>query len=131
MHTLFDFTTRIKGFEYIIAITAIASFLLFSEFLKKKPFNSLMDAAREDIKYVKVHGLGLSTLLAAPFIGLKYIISLPFAFFFALATALKNGFLKMAGGGTAFSWRPMEAYFSGQKKTKKLDTDGNKQSGKK
>ena len=128
MHTLFDFTTRIKGFEYIIAITAIASFILFSEILKKKPFNSLMDAAKEDIKYVKANGLGLSTLLAAPFIGLKYILALPFAFFFALVTAVRNGLLKMARGYATFYWRPTVAYLSGQKKIKKQGIDKNKSS---
>jgi len=131
MNTLFDFTIRIKAVEYIIAITAIASFILFWEILKEKPFKSLMDASREDIKYVKENGLSLATLIAAPFTGLKYVITLPFAFVFALATALINGLLKMAGGSAVFSWRPMEAYFSGQKKTKKTDADANKQSGKK
>jgi hypothetical protein len=131
MYNLVDFTTRVKGVEYLIAIMAIASFILFSEILKAKPFSSLMDAIREDIKYVKANGHGLGTIIAAPFIGLKYVISIPFAFVFALAAALKNGFLKIAGGSTTFSWRPMEAYFSGQKKTNKPDADGNKHSKKK
>ena len=128
MHTLFDFTTRIKGFEYIIAITAIASFILFWEMLKAKPFKILLDAAREDIKYVRVNGLGLASLLAAPFIGLKYVISLPFAFVVALATTIRNGLLKMAGGSAAFSWRPTEAYLTGKKKTKKPHANKNKPS---
>jgi len=131
MHTLFDFTTRIKGVEYIIAVTAIASFILFWEILKEKPFKSLMDTSREDIKYVKENGLSLASLMAALFTGLKYVISLPIAFVAALAAAVRNGLLKTAGGSAAFTWRPTEAYLSGQKKTKKPDADKNKQPGKK
>ena len=131
MNTLVDFTTRVKGIEYLIAIAAIATFILFSEILKAKPFKNLMDAYREDVKYVKKNGLNLSTLVAAPFMGLVYLISLPFNFAAAAATALKDGFLKMAGGSAALSWRPMEAYLTGQKKTKKRDADRSKQSEKK
>lgn len=131
MYTLVDFTTRVKGVEYLIAITAIASFLLFSEILKAKPFKSLMDAIREDVKYVKENGLSLAKLMAAPLTGLIYVISLPFNFAFALATTLKNGFLKMAGGNAAFFWRPTEAYLFGQKKTKARDADRSKRSEKK
>ncbi len=131
MNTFFDFTTRVKGAEYLIAITAIASFILFSEILKEKPFKSLMDAISEDLKYIRENGLSLAKLMAAPLTGVIYVISLPFNFAFALATALKNGFLKVAGGNAAFSWRPMEAYLAAQKKTKKRDADRNKQSGQK
>lgn len=121
MNTLFDFTTSIKTVEYIIAVTAIAGFILFWEILKKKPFKSLLDASREDIKYVKENGHSLVTLAAAVFTGIKYVISLPFAFVSALAAAV----MKTAGGSPSFSWRPTEAYLSGQKKTKKPDADKN------
>ncbi len=131
MYTLVDFTTRVKGVEYLIAVTAIASFILFSEILKAKPFKSLMDAIREDVKYVKENGLSLAKLMAAPLTGLIYVISLPFNFAFALATALKKGFFRMAGGNAAFSWRPTEAYLFGQKKTKTRDADRRKRSEKK
>jgi hypothetical protein len=129
MYNLVDFTTRVKGVEYLIAITAIASFIIFSEILKAKPFKSLMDAIREDFRYVKENGFSLTKLMAAPFTGLMYLLSLPFVFAVAAATALKNGFLKVAGGGGAFSWSPVEAYLAGQKKAKKHDADRNTQSG--
>lgn len=127
MDTLVDFTTRVKAAEYIIAITAIASFILFAEILKKHPFKSLMDAGREDIKYVRENGLSLATLIAAPFTALVYVVSLPFAFIVAVVRALMNGLSKTAGGNAAFSWRPTEAYLSGRKKIKKPGADGNKQ----
>ncbi len=131
MYTLVDFTTRVKGAEYLLALTAIACFIFFSELLKKNPFKSLMEAGREDIKYVKENGLSLAKLMAAPFIGIGYIISLPFTFAFAVVTTLRSGFLKTAGGSAAFSWRPTVAYLSGQKKTIKRDADRNRQPEKK
>lgn len=131
MYNLVDFTTRVKGVEYLIAIMAIASFIIFSEILKAKPFRSLMDAIREDFKYVKENGFSLAKLMSAPITGLMYLLSLPFVFAAAAATALKNGFLKVAGGGGTFSWSPVEAYLAGQKKAKKPAADGNKQSKKK
>jgi ABC-type sulfate transport system permease subunit len=131
MYTLVDFTTRVKGVEYLIAITAIASFILVAEILKAKPFKSLMDAIREDVKYVKENGLSLAKLMAAPLTGLVYLISLPFNFAFALAAVLKNGFFRMAGGNALFSWRPTEAYLFGHKKTKKRDAEGSRRSEKK
>jgi hypothetical protein len=131
MYTLVDFTTRVKGAEYLLAITAIALFVFFSEILKKNPFKSLIDAGREDIKYVKENGLSIAKLMAAPFTGLLYVISIPFSFVLALATALINGLMRMAGGSAALSWRPAEAYLSGHKKTKKRDADRNRQTEKK
>src|SRR3990172_10194780 len=127
MNTLVDFTTKVKGVEYIMAVTAIVSFILFWESLKGKPFKGLMEAGREDIKHIKENGLSLATLAAAVFTGIKYVISLPFAFVSALAAAV----MKMAGGSATFTWRPTEAYLTGHGKTKKPGADRNKQSEKK
>ena len=113
MDTLFDFTTKVKGVEYVIAISAIVSFILFLEILKNKPFKSLWDVGSEDLRYVKDHGLSQARLLTALFRGIIYVISLPFAFFSGVGSALTNSLSKAAGGSFVFSWRPIEAYFSG------------------
>lgn len=113
MDTLFDFTTKVKGVEYVIAISAIFSFILFLEILKNKPFKSIMDAGSDELRYVKEHGLSLARLLTALFKGIIYVISLPFAFFSGIGTALINLLSNAAGGSLVFSWRPIEAYFSG------------------
>jgi len=56
---------------------------------------------------------------AAPFIGLAYIIALPFTFAYALASMIANSVLNLLGKEAAFGWRPLEAYLSGRKKKKK------------
>ena len=130
MDTLFDFTTKVKGVEYVIAISAIFSFILFLEILKNKPFKSIMDLGSDELRYVKEHGLSLARLLTALFRGIIYVISLPFAFFLGIGTVLKNSLSKAAEGSYVFSWRPMEAYFSGRKKNEKQVTSANQQTGK-
>ncbi|MEK6779231.1 MAG: hypothetical protein AABY80_06125, partial [Candidatus Deferrimicrobiota bacterium] len=67
----------------------------------------------------------LKRLAAAPFIGLAYVVSLPFIFAFALsgellgmaAEGLDRAF-GMAGKSLSFGWRPMEAYLGGRKARK-------------
>jgi len=127
MDTLFDFTTKVKGIEYVIAISAIFSFILFLEILKNKPFKSIMDAGSDELRYVKEHGLSLARLLTALFRGIIYVISLPFAFFSGIGTVLINSLSKAAEGSSVLSWRPMEAYFSGRKKNKKQVASANHQ----
>ena len=51
MNTLFDFTTHIKGVEYILAVLFIAGYILYWEVLKPKPFSSLKKAAQEDLEF--------------------------------------------------------------------------------
>ena len=58
-------------------------------------------------------------VIAAPFIGLAYIIALPFGFAYAIGLAAVNGVLGFAGKEASFGWRPTEAYLSGKKKEKK------------
>ena len=124
MHTLFDFVTHIKGIEYLASLTFIALYLIFAEFLKAKPFHTVAQTGQEDIEAMKMEGSGevfktIKRIIAAPFLGLAYIVILPFAFVFALvATAVKaiSGF---AGREIAFGWRPSEAYLGGKKEEKK------------
>lgn len=129
MDTLFDFTTKVKGVEYAIAISAIVSFILFLEILKKEPFKSLRDVAGEELRYVKEHGLSLARLLSNLFRGIIYLISLPFAFFLGVGAALLTSLSKAAGESFVFSWRPIEAYFSGRKKKRKQVTSAYQQTG--
>ncbi len=59
-------------------------------------------------------------LLAAPFIGLFYVIALPFISIATMAAlvARKLGGLifRLLGNLVSFSWRPGEAYLGGKKK---------------
>jgi hypothetical protein len=132
MHTLFDFVTHIKGVEYLASLTFIALYLIFSEFLKARPFHTMMQAGREDIGHVKETGTGeafqsVKRVIAAPFIGLAYIAILPFAFFYALAQAAFRGILELTGREISFGWRPSEAYLSGKKKHKKEKKESDEQ----
>ena len=62
-------------------------------------------------------------LLAGPFIGLLYVLCLPFigiATIASLATGkIVSGVLGLIGKSLSFGWRPKEAYLSGKKKNKK------------
>jgi len=126
MNTMFDFVTYIKGVEYLIAIAAIALYILFWEALKPKPFKPMLEQGKEDLDHIK--GLGyrgnlrtLGKVAAAPFIGLAYVVALPFGFVYALGTAAVNGVLNVIGKEAVFGWRPSEAYLAGKKKKMKKE----------
>lgn len=130
MHTLIDFLTHVKGIEYVISVLSIAGFILYMEFLKPKPFRKLVHATNEDLEYLRKTGYrnALRTtgrILAAPFIGLAYVVSLPFLFAYTFAKELfgmaaegMERALGAAGKSAFFGWRPMEAYLSGKKDKK-------------
>jgi hypothetical protein len=136
MYTLVDFTTQVKGVEYILSILAIGVFLLLWEVLKPKPFKTVVDTARDDLDNIEQTGgcknvlECLGKIVAAPFIGLAYIVMLPIGFFALLATTLVNaavnGAATLIGRNATFEWRPMEAYLTGKKNQKKTDTDDKK-----
>ncbi len=120
---MFDFITRVKGIEYILSLTFIAGYILYSEILKPKPFKKMKETGQDDLAYVKQTGVKntlklVGKIAAAPFIGLLYVILLPVGMVSALFYALIKG---LTGIGESFSWRPAEAYLSGKKKTKKQD----------
>lgn len=124
MHTLFDFITYVKGVEYIIAILAIGLYMLYWEMLKSKPFKSVVETGRDDLRHIRRMGYAnavktIGKVMAAPFIGLVYIVILPLGFAYALGSAAVNGVLTLAGREASFGWRPTEAYLSGKKKEKK------------
>ncbi len=123
MNSVYDFVTHVKGVEYIISVLFIALYILYAEVLKPKPFKTMVEAGKEDMEFIKKTGYRstmktVGKLAAAPFIGLTYIIALPFAFAFALFSTAVNGVLTMVGKEAAFGWRPMEAYLTGKKKSK-------------
>ena len=126
MYTMVDFITHVKGIEYIMSLLAIAGFLVFWEVLKPRPFRTVATTSADDLAYIEQTG-GLKSvaksvgkIVAAPFIGLAYIVMLPVGFFVALAAAIVNlaakGVASIAGKSVAFEWRPVEAYLAGRKK---------------
>ncbi|UCD46287.1 MAG: hypothetical protein JSV28_06085 [Deltaproteobacteria bacterium] len=131
MHTYVDFITHVKGIEYIISVLTIVGFVLFLEILKPKPFQTLVRSTRDDLDHIRKAGYGstfqtVKRMLSAPFIGLLYVLMLPFVFAYALGLELlrtaAEGFEKvlgMAGRTAFFGWRPMEAYLGGKKGRKK------------
>jgi len=128
MNTLYDFITHVKGIEYILSVTCIAAYILYWEVLKPKPFKALAEAGKEDIGFVKASSPGtirktIGRVAAAPFIGIAYVVSLPFVFAYALGSSAVNGLFGMIGKEVSFGWRPSEAYLAGKKKGKKEKTE--------
>lgn len=149
MKTLFDFITQVKGIEYLIAVSAIGVFILFVEVLKPRPFSSMIETAREDLRQIGQTGGYAGVLrtaghvVAAPFLALAYIVSLPFVFLFAVnlvlvenvgravdVTAVWMGRMIISNtyalarafsASASFGWRPQEAYFLGRKGRKTTD----------
>jgi hypothetical protein len=118
MYTLYDYITYIKGVEYLLALGFITGFLLLNELLKAKPFGTLKAMWKEDAGYLKAnHTAALKTIgriASAPFIGLAYVVALPFAFTFAIGSSIG----RTAAPAFSFGWRPVEAYLTGRKKKK-------------
>ncbi len=130
MYTLFDYITHVKGIEYVLAIASIIFFIVLWEMLKARPFGEWKEALNDDIDHLKSEGSRsiirkIGRIAAAPFIGLAYIVALPFAFVIAIGLAVGQLAMKGAefavhtvGVDSSFDWKPMEAYFSGKKKKK-------------
>jgi hypothetical protein len=127
MHTLVDFLTRVKGVEYILSVLTITGFILYIEILKPSPFRSLSKRIGEDLAFLREEGFRsflrtVGRVFAAPFIGLFYVIALPFLFVHTLAVELGGmaaegvaRALDAIGATAVFGWRPSEAYLSGRK----------------
>jgi uncharacterized membrane protein len=129
MNTLFDFITHVKVVEYLISIAAIAGFLLLWEILKPKPFKTIVETSKDDLGHIKQSG-GIRAIMktagkivAAPFIGLAYIVMLPVGFFTVLSVSAfnlaMNGIMGAVGSTMTFDWNPIEAYLTGRKKKEK------------
>jgi len=121
MHTMYDYITHIKGVEYLISIMFIAGYILFSEVLKPKPFATVVNGGKDDAEFIRRRGYRtvlktVARIAAAPFIGIAYVVALPFAFFGALASTAAGAALNALGRTAVFGWRPTEAYLTGRKK---------------
>ncbi|HTG00432.1 MAG TPA: hypothetical protein VK654_07560 [Nitrospirota bacterium] len=121
MNTMFDFITHVKGVEYLLSLVLIAGYLLVWEVLKPRPFHAIREAGRDDLAHFKRSGVPaavkqLGRIVSAPFVGLFYIVSLPFTMAGAVAYAVYAG---LAGREAAFTWRPAEAYLTGKKNNRK------------
>jgi hypothetical protein len=131
-----DFLTRVKGVEYILSVLTITGFILFIEILKPAPFQSLRKLIGEDVAFLREEGFRsvmktVGRAAAVPFIGLLYVIALPFLFVYYLAVELRGmASEKMAtaldavGASAVFGWRPSEAYLAGRKAKKAEKKDG-------
>ncbi len=129
MHTLYDYITHIKGVEYIISVMFIAGYILFAEVLKPKPFATVVNAGKDDMEFVKAMGKKslyktVGRIAAAPFIGIAYVVALPFAFFGAVGSAAAGAALNAFGKTAFFGWRPNEAYLTGRKKKEDTKKEG-------
>ena len=130
MHTLVDFLTRVKGVEYILSVLTITGFILFIEVLKPAPFKSLRKLIGEDVAFLREEGFRsvmktAGRAAAVPFIGLLYVLALPFLFVYTLAVELRGmaaegmaTALDAVGASAVFGWRPSEAYLAGRKARK-------------
>lgn len=137
MYTLVDFITHVKGIEYILSLLAIAGFLFFWEVLKPRPFRTVVNIGKDDLSHIEQAGgfkavlKSVGKIAAAPFIGLAYIIMLPFGFFAALVIGAANlamkGVASVAGKSATFHWRPMEAYLAGKKKKERASARDKKE----
>ena len=126
MNTMFDFVTHVKGVEYLLSLALIAGYLLVWEALKPRPFKTVKEVSKDDLAYIKQNGQTMkqiARLVSAPFVGLFYIVMLPFTMVSALAYAI---YTSVAGKEAAFSWRPAEAYFTGKKNKKQDASEPNK-----
>ena len=66
-------------------------------------------------------------LVMAPFVGLAYVIALPFIAIGTVAVAMGKkalaGMANLAGNVISLNWRPLEAHLSGRKKALKRKED--------
>jgi hypothetical protein len=121
MYTLYDYLTQVKAIEYLLSLLFIAGYILYAELLKPKPFGSVSENAREDLEFVRKGGCKsflktLGRIVAAPFIGLAYVVALPVVFAFTLARTAFDNILGLAARSISFGWRPLESYLAGRKK---------------
>jgi hypothetical protein len=131
MYTLYDYITHIKGVEYIISVMFIAGYILFAEVLKPRPFATVVNSGREDMEFIRRTGYRnvlktVGKIAAAPFIGIAYVVALPFAFFGAIGSAAAGAALNAFGKTAVFGWRPTEAYLTGKKKKEESKKAGEK-----
>ena len=124
MHTLFDFVSNVNAVQYGLALLFVLGFIIFTEILKAKPFQELVQSAAEDVKFIKAQGRERNTQLikniaSAPVYLATYLVAVPFLFIQGMSEPIGRGF----GSLTTAGWSPVRAYFTGRKKSKKSKGD--------
>ena len=118
MHTLFDFISSVNAVQYGLSLLFIAGFIIFNEILKPRPFEGLVEAIVEDVRFIR-HGGKMRPLMkrvaVAPVYMVFYLASLPLLFLQGLAVLSGRGIASLTSAG----WSPVRAYFTGRKKVKK------------
>ena len=124
MHTLFDFVSNVNAIQYGLALLFVLGFIIFTEILKARPFQELVQSAAEDVKFIKAQGKEKNMQLiknaaSAPLYLVSYLVAVPFLFVQGMAEPIGRGL----GSVTTVGWSPVRAYFTGRRKSKK--TKGN------
>jgi hypothetical protein len=124
MHTLFDFTSSVSAVQYLLSLLFILGFIIFNEILKPMPFEGLLKAVSEDIRFIrsqkKVEVTRLiKNITLAPVYALFYFASLPALFIQGVTVIIGKGLVDVSSAG----WSPLRAYFTGRRKAKKSKKD--------
>lgn len=119
MHTLFDFMTSVNAIQYGLALLFIIGFVLFNEILRPKPFDGLVKAVVEDVRFIRAEGkmkvLAKKVLMGPVYLGI-YLAALPLLFVQGMAVLFGKGVASVTYAG----WSPVRAYFAGRKSVKKV-----------
>ena len=118
MHTLFDFISSVNAVQYGLSLLFILGFIIFNEILKPRPFDGLVEAIVEDVKFIRNGGKMrplMKKVAVAPVYTVIYLASLPLLFLQGMAVLSGRGIASLTSAG----WSPVRAYFTGMKKVKK------------
>ena len=101
----------------------MAGHVVYVEILKPRPLRAIRETTKKEmISMKKTRNKGLlktlGWIVAAPFIGLAFVVALPFAFLGVIGIAVLRNIVGVTHRGMSFGWRPMEAYLAGRKKRK-------------
>jgi hypothetical protein len=118
MHTLFDFISNVNTVQYGLSLLFIIGYIIFNEILKPRPFDGLVEAIVEDVKFIRNGGKMrplMKKVAVAPVYTVIYLASLPLLFLQGIAVLSGRGIASLTSAG----WSPVRAYFTGRKKAKK------------
>jgi len=118
MHTLFDFISSVNAVQYGLSLLFIVGFIIFNEILKPRPFDGLVEAIVEDVRFIRTGGKMkplMKKIAVAPVYTFIYLASLPLLFLQGMAVLSGRGIASVTSAG----WSPVRAYFAGRNKTKK------------
>ena len=118
MHTLFDFISNVNTVQYGLSLLFIIGYIIFNEILKPRPFDGLVEAIVEDVKFISDGGKMrplMKKVAVAPVYTVIYLASLPLLFLQGIAVLSGRGIASLTSAG----WSPVRAYFTGRKKVKK------------